>query len=103
MNNVYVHFVLAQPKSCQFLSGKNDLFSPSLLCNSGQKIHFCPPQAAVNSVDPRKNGRKWFIYSFLIQERSHGFFDIDQKNHHYFQYSYNLKKTLLDIITIQEW
>ena len=40
-----------------FRPAKMNLFSPS-----GQKYHFCPPQADLNLVVPRKNRRKRSIF-----------------------------------------
>ena len=64
-NNIHVRFASAQPHSLQLSGGKNDLFSPSPLRGSGRKCHFCLPQAEVNSVVPRQNGRECYIFSFF--------------------------------------
>ena len=60
-NNIHDRFVSAQPHSLQLSGGKNDLFSPSPLRGSGRKCYFCLPQAEVNSVVPRQNGRECYI------------------------------------------
>ena len=66
MNNVYIHFVLAQPHSFQLLGDENYLFSPLLLRGSWQKCHFCPPQAEVNLVVPKQMDVNVFFYIFVI-------------------------------------
>ena len=52
--------VLSRPNliHVRFREAKMNLFSPSPLRGLGRKYHFCPPQADVNSVVPRQNGRK---------------------------------------------
>ena len=60
--------VLSRPNliHVRFREAKMNLFSPSPLCSSERKYHFCPPQADVNSVVPRQNGHKHSILeSFL--------------------------------------
>ena len=42
MNNIYLHFVLEQPHSCELSGGKNDLFSPSPVGGSGENVIFAP-------------------------------------------------------------
>ena len=44
-----------------------NLFSPSPLRSSGRKSHFCLPQAKVNSVVPRQNGRECYIFSKIAK------------------------------------
>ena len=46
----------------RFRVAKINLFSLSPLRGSGRKYHFCPPQADVNLVVPRQNGRKRSIF-----------------------------------------
>ena len=65
-NNIHVRFASAQPHSLQLSGGKNDLLSPSPLRGSGRKCHFCLPQAEVNSVVPRQNGRECYIFFFFF-------------------------------------
>ena len=68
--------VLSRPNliHVRFRVAKMNSFSPSVLRGSGQKYHFCPPQADVNSVVPQQNGRKRSIFSvdefFLVMEKS---------------------------------
>ena len=52
--------VLSRPNliHVSFQVAKLNLFSPLPLRGLGQKYHFCPPQADVNLVVPRQNGRK---------------------------------------------
>ena len=52
--------ILSRPNliHVSFRVAKMNLFSPSPLRGSGRKYHFCPPQADMNSIVPRQNGRK---------------------------------------------
>ena len=49
-----------------FRVAKMTLFSPSLLFDLGRKCHFYPPQADVNLIVPRQNGRKRFIFHYSL-------------------------------------